>query len=371
MSSAARSSLVNLVPNSGSHAGLLRDCALKHHKEMDPRWKPGDPTPEVDLLKEVVATSASGAYQVAHSRWKNLCAGKNWLTLSAATAGSLAVGLGGASPLEIGLTIHHTYGMPFIPGSAIKGMCRRAAATQGLSVETVACLFGDQARAGAFVFQDAWYDPDTPSDAKGKPFHRDVITVHHQKYYGSRGGVWPTDFDDPTPVPFLVVRPGARFLFAVQCPDGWRDFVTSMLEYGLATLGVGGKTNAGYGRFTIAGGGPLVDVGTPSREVSATPTTVVVPPWRNVTVSRLPGNGSLTATFEGRTATASDALAKRLVESIREELRAPWFSKKRQILADVRVEAVGNAWKIVEITAPPVEIAVPAVATTVPPVESL
>jgi CRISPR-associated protein Cmr6 len=36
--------------------------------------------------------------------------------------GRLIVGLGGDNVLETGLTLHHTYGVPLIPGNALKGL---------------------------------------------------------------------------------------------------------------------------------------------------------------------------------------------------------------------------------------------------------
>jgi CRISPR-associated protein Cmr6 len=164
----------------------------------------------------------------------------------------IGVGLGSASALEVGLTLQHTYGMPMLPGRALKGLCRRAVATlgreQALPEGTVETLFGTTSSASYGVLWDAWYDPS--EDAVG-PFKRDVVTVHHRDYYGKKEGrPWPSDFDDPIPVPFLVVRPGSRFLFVVQMPDGkWLDFVKCALQWGLENLGIGGKTNAGYGRL--------------------------------------------------------------------------------------------------------------------------
>lgn len=129
-------------------------------------------------------------------------------------------------------------------------MCRRGALKllgEGkISQEQFDALFGNTSSASYFVFYDAWYDP---ASVDRKPFHRDVITVHHPKYYQS-GNTWPTDFDDPTPVPFLVVKPRTQFLFAIQAPDEkWGKFVESLLNWCLQNLGIGGKTNAGYGYF--------------------------------------------------------------------------------------------------------------------------
>lgn len=171
--------------------------------------------------------------------------------MTATTAGSLAIGLGNESPLEVGLAIHHTYGMPLVPGSAIKGLCRAVARQlrdeNKMDQNQFDFCFGTTEQESPFVFWDAWYDP---ASVDGKPFHRDVVTVHHPEYYRKRGnGVWPTDFDDPTPVPFLVVKPDAHFLFAIEGPKEWYGFIGSLLQWALENVGIGGKTNAGYGRF--------------------------------------------------------------------------------------------------------------------------
>jgi len=237
------------------HSGLALARYLPNHATKEEKKKGN--RPENKLLESARQSEASDAYCAAFSRWKSLVGKNGYLTLEAVTAGSLAVGLGNESPLEVGLTIHHTYGMPVIPGSAVKGLCRRVAALllaeKKIEQEQFDALFGKPEAAGCFVFHDAWYDPDTVDGKPGKPFHRDVVTVHHPKYYSSRGqDAWPTDFDDPIPVPFLVVRPGARFLFAVECPSpAWKEFVEEALKHGLEKMGIGAKTNAGYGRFAF------------------------------------------------------------------------------------------------------------------------
>jgi CRISPR type III-B/RAMP module RAMP protein Cmr6 len=77
--------------------------------------------------------------------------------------------------------------------------------------------------------------------------------VHHPDYYRNRGqGVWPTDFDDPIPMPFLVVKPGAKFLLAIDAPSkDWGAFVIELLKWSLRNLGVGGKTSSGYGFMKV------------------------------------------------------------------------------------------------------------------------
>lgn len=337
MSSACRKALIDLKPAAETNAGLLRDRRLRYHKESG--WKSGDPTPEVELLEELVALEAADPYRRAFENWKQQTAHDSYMTLEAVTAGSLAVGLGNESPLETGLTIHHTYGMPVIPGSAVKGLCRAACRAAGFfedKKDEMQALFGAQSAAGCFVFHDAWYDPST---VDGKPFHRDVVTVHHPMYYRTKGqgegperrGAWPTDFDDPNPVPFLVVRPGARFLFAVECPNpDWKKFVQKALKYGLEKMGVGAKTNAGYGRFRDFTQPP------PPEPVAAEQT------WKGVAVTRKASPLSFTIEtphgtaikIEGRRA---DEINVALDKEFRERLK-----KKPDFKADVVAEVKGS-----------------------------
>jgi CRISPR-associated protein Cmr6 len=179
------------------------------------------------------------------------------LRLEATTRTPLAIGLGNASPIENGLSIHHTYGTPYLPGSALKGLLRRAAERYDLSEQEKAVLLGEgpdpkrktQGNAAYLVYWDGWLDPDSK-----RPFQKDVITVHHQNYY-SGGKDWPTDFDDPNPVSFLSIKPGVKFHIPISCTaenaQDWLDRAAEILKWGLENLGLGGKTNAGYGYFEV------------------------------------------------------------------------------------------------------------------------
>ncbi|MBM3496157.1 MAG: type III-B CRISPR module RAMP protein Cmr6 [Armatimonadetes bacterium] len=202
------------------------------------------------LLDRVQASPASDVYKEAFQRYKAALPDPVQVPLE--LGGPLALGLGMSSPLEVGLTTLHTYGMPVIPGSAIKGVCSDyAEKLLDKKSEQFLALIGDQKNAGLCVFYDAWYVPEGDC----KPFHRDVVTVHHPDYYQQRNNAWPTDFDDPNPVPFVVVKPGAKFLFAVKPPSPeWADFVRKLLIHAMTKHGVGGKVNAGYGWFKEPGG---------------------------------------------------------------------------------------------------------------------
>jgi CRISPR-associated protein Cmr6 len=82
----------------------------------------------------------------------------------------------------------------------------------------------------------------------------DVMTPHHPKWLD--GSVPPTDFDSPTPVPFLSVA--GRFHVAVSWfgpasdrSRNWTDLSLSLVADALYNWGVGGKTTSGYGRLAV------------------------------------------------------------------------------------------------------------------------
>jgi len=292
-------------------------------------------------------SKASSAYKAAFGRWERLAKARGSLVFREALKGPLALGLGNESVTEVGLTTHFTYGMPIIPGSAIKGICRRAALLLSeqskLSQDQFDALIGTQDSASFFTFWDAWYDPDS---VEGKPFHRDVITVHHPKYYGSQGKEGgPTDFDDPNPIPFLVVKPNAKFLFAIDAPDEkWGEFVKQLLRWSLRNLGAGGKTNAGYGWFEV----DMVQEKALGTASAATPTTKVTlteneAVWVGATVHRDPGSGKLTATDkENRKALVEGNAAQELFNKLSESAQEALKRKPRKIIADVTVSTMGN-----------------------------
>jgi CRISPR-associated protein Cmr6 len=297
-----------------------------------------------DLHNTAQKSAAGEAYRTAFARWEQMTTQAGFLLFREKLGGPLAIGLGNESVTEVGLTTHFTYGMPVIPGSAVKGLCRRGALLlrnqDKISQEQFLAIFGDTQGASFFTFWDAWYDP---ASVNGKPFHRDVITVHHPDYYGKKGkGAWPTDFDDPNPVPFLVVKPGAQFLFAIQAPnEPWGTFVKELIRWSLRHLGAGGKTNAGYGWFEVQNA--VVQTVSPSAGASSG-VTVDHEIWMNVTVIFEAGRQELKATYEGKTASVTLPDSRRIMDSLPEPARNQLQDKKRRkIPADVEVKAVGGS----------------------------
>jgi len=171
----------------------------------------------------------------------------------------MVVGLGAAHVLETTTTLHHLYGFPVIPGSALKGLARAYAETvlgKGPNDEELVAICGTAPRvtpmkAGNVVFFDA-----VPSTSPR--FKLDVMNPHYGDYYGKkkrRGQeIPPADYLSPVPVYFLTVE-RTEFLFTVAArrPEAG-DLVkiaSEWLQGGLQELGVGAKTTAGYGYMEV------------------------------------------------------------------------------------------------------------------------
>lgn len=85
----------------------------------------------------------------------------------------------------------------------------------------------------------------------------DVLTPHHQKYYGSDNEDQDSATDDENPIPifFPAVSKGTTYRFTVThtaMPNSSDSLslASTWLLAALTTLGIGAKTNAGYGWFS-------------------------------------------------------------------------------------------------------------------------
>jgi CRISPR type III-B/RAMP module RAMP protein Cmr6 len=214
------------------------------------------------------------------------------------------------------------YGLPEIPGSAIKGCARRMALqalhdwvaaqdTKGSNqhpaeddacgpccvgfvrpaemLAAIARVFGwttddwsTRKKDGRFVSDFAWashgsmdiltvagtlnpahstfagsvaFLAATPNRDPG--LEMDVVTPHHTRYHkGERGYESAPDTEDPVPVFFPAVRAQGEtefFTFPLiplrSCLSADLRFASTCLAHGLELLGLGAKTNAGYGWF--------------------------------------------------------------------------------------------------------------------------
>ena len=179
----------------------------------------------------------------------------------------LVMGLGIESVYETSITLHHVYGIPYIPGSSFKGVVRswilsnvflpkiledkqdkkRAEKAEALAWknEEFIAWFGSPKKAGKICFFDV-----LPLDIP--VIEPDVMTPHYQDYYDGKG--LPVDYLKTNPIPFLTVR-NCRFEFLVgsnkeallhQSEIEGKTLAVWIKE-ALEDHGIGAKTAVGYG----------------------------------------------------------------------------------------------------------------------------
>ncbi|GMV43315.1 MAG: hypothetical protein AMXMBFR64_50310 [Myxococcales bacterium] len=257
---ALRSCLRGTSFQTTTHSGLWLDKFLPAVKDDDASGQ-GDEGVKAQHIKKVQERTAPDGYKSSFERWRALWRNcPRALVVEAEVLGRMVVGLGAKGALEAGLRLDHTWGVPIVPGSALKGI---AAAAAHLLADDDAwrknlsdsprtpktaydALFGTNDEEGAVAFHDAWWVP------KGKvPIHLDVMTVHHKRYYESASAPpAPSDTDSPTPIPFASVS-GAYLIVLEAEDEGWREAALELLRLGFEHLGAGAKTNAGYGRLRL------------------------------------------------------------------------------------------------------------------------
>jgi CRISPR-associated protein Cmr6 len=168
----------------------------------------------------------------------------------------LVSGLGAAHPAETGFIWHRTLGIPYLPGSSLKGALRAWLThwEKGES-ERIHELFGDTDTSGQgrLIIFDAL--PVSPVK-----LDLDVMNSHYAPYYDhlrQRDVLQtnpPADYYSPNPVFFLTVAPGQVFEFMLAQTPGLGtqedlDEGVILLKEALSTIGVGAKTAVGYGIF--------------------------------------------------------------------------------------------------------------------------
>lgn len=233
-----RQVLDTVNPTESTNAGLWLDKYLLDDKEDAKK----------NLVKRVFdEIKISKAYGKFYDKWKSELANHGIQTKEAKTLGRLAINLGSESTLENSIALHRTYGVPYIPGSALKGL---AASYYKKHIENFdpklhIDIFGGQENAGWVIFYDALLIPN------GKlGLVPDVVTVHHQEYY-QKENVPPADWDSPIPIHFLSIV--GSFCAALGGPANLVKVAFDILALALANEGIGAKTNSGYGRMQLAG----------------------------------------------------------------------------------------------------------------------
>lgn len=188
---------------------------------------------------------------------------------------------GAKGDFKIGFFFDHTSGQPVIPGSSVKGVLRSIfeldtdehgrkysgiksveavnffiqEAEPGhteLSISEIKTLkqeiFGTQDKPGNDIFFDAVID--LASSGSKKIVSTDFITPH--KHTGTPRKPQLDQFSNPTPLMFLRVMPQIYFEFRFNLTKTGifdKNLKLKFFKEIIKTLGIGAKTNVGYGQF--------------------------------------------------------------------------------------------------------------------------
>lgn len=209
------------------------------------------------------------------------------------TADRLVAGLGSGNVLETSITLDHIFGIPYIPASSLKGMCRSVAfwkiaqklnkisydndlrkieeefykkeLSNEIEVRKYQILFGAQNFEGLLFFLDAYPIANNNKEM----LELDVMNVHFPDYYSK--GEPPGEWQSPNPIFFLTVKKGIPFSFNIFFDEYrykmWASNINpeeshisftyeelksecvNLLELALKEFGVGSKSRLGYGIF--------------------------------------------------------------------------------------------------------------------------
>ena len=174
------------------------------------------------------------------------CYGDDLLALPTVLTSPLVCGTGIESLTEVGFSFQNPYGLPYYPGSSIKGLARTWARELGVDKRIIEAFFGSkvdqdqQGSKGALWFLDAFPEPK---------YKREILTPHLKEYLQDEDSE-TSDVFSPSPVSFVTISPGARMWIWVirrgNLDDSWREQIQKILEYSF-DFGIGAKTSSGYG----------------------------------------------------------------------------------------------------------------------------
>ena len=240
-----------------AHPGLLLQ---RGYADYDNETEAGRQA-KTAYIRRICGVTADSFYHNAYQRWRTATTDPLRFRQSVfALQSRLFIGLTGGGMLETGCAISHSYGMPYIPGSSIKGVVR-AQVSKSLFGEqnpaVIAELFGAEAKLNKEKPEESdplglsglvnFHDALVGSHSAERPLVEEIVTTHHLDYYGSEGATPATDFDSPIPNAQIAVQ--GAFLFVLEGPLAWLELAEKMLIAALDQGGIGAKIRTGYGLF--------------------------------------------------------------------------------------------------------------------------
>lgn len=319
------------------------------------------------------------------------------LQLRASSRSPFATGLGNEHPLENGFAFLNPYGLPYLPGSGIKGVLRRAAEelasgmwgeshgwgdelchTLGKSqidLSPVEVLFGKEPSSGdGDAVRGALSFWDVIPQLVGTKLMVDIMTPHQSHYYQAKadrkagGSASPHDSGQPNPIHFLAVPPGSEFHFFVTCDigrlpeslrrdDTWKKLLGAAFEHAFDWLGFGAKTAVGYGAMYSA------EAAAKDREaqdraaaelrqqnLKEAGISMNTMSWTNARVSWDKGKQTLTILgLDNQKVICNGDEAKRHFNALSESAQKRLKDGKKPLFVDVTVEQMGNSFTLCEI----------------------
>jgi len=221
------------------------------------------------------------------------CRSSNGFYFSGTAVAPFTTGLGNEHPLENGFAFLNPYGLPYLPGSGVKGVLRQAARelasgewgdkhgwsenkeygivvdNQKIKLSMIDVLFGLESNDGddehVLAALNFW---DVIPEIKGGKLAIEIMNPHHGHYYlekrDSKSGnsISPHDSGQPVPIYFLTVPPGSIFNFYITCDQAhlkhlplgligkdevWKTRLNAVFDHAFQWLGFGAKTAVGYG----------------------------------------------------------------------------------------------------------------------------
>jgi CRISPR-associated protein Cmr6 len=277
------------------------------------------------------------------------------VTFEATLGSRLLVNLAGGVVENAGIALDRCFGLPFIPGSAVKGITRALALWEIRQarpedrprlLRMAMPLFGFGAKdtqSGDFAWAAGPQAQEVSralnvTDFKGcacfLPAYPttqpellvDMVNPHYPDYYGGRRNR-ATDDGSPVPNYFPAVREGVTFAFAVllnrsvpdNCGVADEDLLRQAkqwIERAVTLKGVGAKTAAGYGWFELGrrqpAGAPARETAPPSSAETMGPGDVFIQKWKG----RLNTKDNFPVALPEMAAITDDAELKRAFEAV-------------------------------------------------------
>lgn len=241
-----------------------------------------DKTSRQEFVRKICHLSADEQGRMDRTRFLNVQAAKlpGYFSFRARLMGRLIVNQAGGVLENAGLCLDRHSGVPYIPGTALKGLSHHAALQaerEGRAKRSeVRAVFGWAPPPGGRSEQDGW-----PASFAGTvtffsawpvsraPLAEEITTCHYRRYYSDEKISRCLDNEEPVPNTFPAVETGVEFVFALarasagrhleeirhslSLPEGFDPVAAACrwLQEALTERGAGAKTAAGYGWFQL------------------------------------------------------------------------------------------------------------------------